>query len=52
MIWFVVILGIFNIVMSFVMQTKNFESALIFKVIPFIFGSGSIIYCLSYFGII
>jgi hypothetical protein len=37
---FILLFGVWNITMSLVMNTKNFVSALIFKIVPFFGGLG------------
>jgi hypothetical protein len=46
MILIVLILGAYNIMISLIMQTNNLVSSLLFKVIPFFLGVGSLIYAL------
>lgn len=52
MIWFVVAGGIFNVIMSLIMNTKNVRSAVIFKVIPFLLGLGCLLFSAGYFDIL
>lgn len=45
-IWFVLASGIVNIMSAMLVNTENFPSALVFKVIPFFSGLGCLIYFL------
>jgi len=40
--WISIIAGVYYIIGSFVQNTKNFVSALLYKVIPFFLGTGCI----------
>lgn len=51
-IWFVLASGLLNVTASFVMKTNNFQSSLIFKVIPFVTGVGCLIYFFTKMGLI
>jgi hypothetical protein len=46
-LWGLLVFGMFNIVMSFASMTKNFWSAVIYKVIPFVGGVSCIIIALN-----
>ena len=52
MAWVVLISGIWLVVSSLAVSTKNFASALFFKVIPFFCGVGCILSGLSMLNII
>lgn len=51
-IWFVLASGLLNVAASFVMKTNNFQSSLIFKVVPFVVGTGCLIYFFATMGLI
>jgi len=44
--------GLYSIIGSFALDTKNFQSALIFKVIPFFLGIGNILIALKLLNVI
>lgn len=44
--------GLYFVILSFVLNTKNFKSAFVFKVLPFIFGVGCIYVSLCLFDVI
>jgi hypothetical protein len=50
--WISLIAGIYFIILSLALNTKNFRSSLIFKIIPFFLGLGNIIVALNLFDII
>jgi hypothetical protein len=52
LLFFVLVLGIYSVIMSLVMNTKNFISALLFKVLPFWLGLGCVLYFLLVTGLI
>ena len=47
-----IIIGVWQIVISFTVNTKNFQSALFFKIIPFLSGCYCIFYAILLSGII
>ena len=49
---FVMMFGAFSIVMSFAMHTKNFRSALIFKIVPFFGGMAILVQAAANVGIL
>lgn len=51
-IYILLVSGIFNIIITFITNTKNFISALILKIIPFFFGLSNIIFALYLLNII
>jgi len=46
----IAITGVFLVIQSFIMFTKNFKSALVFQIIPFILGLGCIFSSLVWWG--
>ena len=48
----VILFGVFNITMSFVMNTKNFRSALLFKIVPFFGGMAILVQAAAKAGIL
>lgn len=52
MIHLILVSALGNLFFSVIMETKNFRSALIFKVFPFFAGLGALIYYLNIVGII
>jgi len=50
--WITLIAGIYFLINSFALNTKNFISALLFKIIPFFLGAGCIFVALKLFNII
>lgn len=51
--WVVLLYGVYSIlVLALVMNTKNFRSAVVFKIIPFISGIGCILVGLDRLGFI
>ena len=50
MIWIVFITGVFNITFSLINKTKNFNSSLLYKVIPFFLGLGCLFYSAKILG--
>lgn len=48
--FFTLLFGIWNIFFSFIAQTKNFQSALVFKAIPFIGGATLTLMTLKEYG--
>lgn len=47
-----VIIGILFIIISFLMNTRNFQSAILFKVVPFLCGCYCVFYAVYSSGII
>lgn len=50
--WIVLLLGIYTMWFVLIMNTKNFISTLVFKLIPFLLGIGNILIALKLFGLI
>jgi len=50
--WISLISGIYFIISTFILNTKNFQSALFFKIIPFFLGVGCIFVAIKLFDII
>ena len=50
MLYFVMASGIFNIVMAFVITARDYGSAILFRVIPFFFGLGNLLYAVKMLG--
>lgn len=48
----VMMFGVFNIVMSFALHTKNFYSALLFKIVPFFGGMAILVQAAANAGIL
>ena len=48
----VMMFGVFNVAMSFAMHTKNFYSALIFKIVPFFGGMAILVQAAANVGIL
>lgn len=49
---FVMMFGVFSIAMSFAMHTKNFHSALVFKIVPFFGGMAILVQAAANAGIL
>lgn len=52
MIYFVFALSLYSLAGSLIMQTKDFKSSLVFKVIPFFLSLGTLIYVLKFWEVI
>ena len=48
--WIVLISGLYFVMFSFIQNTGNMLSALIYKIIPFVLGSSCVIIALGMFG--
>lgn len=50
--YFPLVTGIWLVALSFILHTENFISKMVFNVIPFFLGTGSLVFSLKHLGFV